>query len=63
MVWNDALEICKKSDKLPKTSELQKLVITQGKKTPERQWLSDVSNVPLQQSVADLGVAYKNFFD
>ncbi|BAC09584.1 RNA-guided endonuclease InsQ/TnpB family protein [Thermosynechococcus vestitus] len=63
VVWNDALEICKKSDKLPKTSELQKLVITQAKKTPERQWLSDVSNVPLQQSVADLGVAYKNFFD
>jgi len=25
--------------------------------------LSDVSNIPLQQSVADLGVAYKNFFD
>ncbi|BAY51779.1 putative transposase [Thermostichus vulcanus NIES-2134] len=63
VVWNDALEICKKSDKLPKTSELQKLVITQAKKTPERQWLSDVSNIPLQQSVADLGVAYKNFFD
>jgi putative transposase len=28
-----------------------------------REWLSDVSNIPLQQSVADLGVAYKNFFD
>ncbi|BAC09874.1 RNA-guided endonuclease InsQ/TnpB family protein [Thermosynechococcus vestitus] len=63
VVWNDALAICKQSDSLPKTSELQKLVITQAKKTPERQWLSDVSNVPLQQSVADLGVAYKNFFD
>ncbi|MCW9680066.1 transposase [Dolichospermum planctonicum UHCC 0167] len=25
--------------------------------------MSDVSNIPLQQSVADLGVAYKNFFD
>jgi putative transposase len=25
--------------------------------------LSEVSNIPLQQSVADLGVAYKNFFD
>jgi putative transposase len=39
------------------------LVITQAKKTEERSWLSDVSNIPLQQSVADLGVAYKNFFD
>jgi len=39
------------------------LVITQAKKTLEREWLSEVSNIPLQQSVADLGVAYKNFFD
>ncbi|WP_366514319.1 transposase, partial [Moorena sp. SIO3I6] len=28
-----------------------------------RKWLSEVSVVPLQQSVADLGTAYKNFFD
>jgi len=41
---------------------LQKLVITQAKKTEARTWLSEVSNIPLQQSVIDLGVAYKNFF-
>ena len=63
VVWNDALAICKQSEKLPSSNELQKLVITQAKKTLERQWLSEVSNIPLQQSVADLGVAYKNFFD
>ncbi|WP_096608104.1 RNA-guided endonuclease TnpB family protein [Calothrix sp. NIES-2100] len=63
VVYNDALAICKQSEKLPKNSELQKLVITQAKKTDERSWLSDVSVTPLQQSVADLGVAYKNFFD
>lgn len=63
VAWNDALAICKQSEKLPKNSELQKLVITQSKKTDERSWLSDVSVTPLQQSVADLGVAYKNFFD
>jgi putative transposase len=63
VVWNDALAICKQSDKLPSNNDLQKLVITQAKKTDERSWLSDVSNIPLQQSVADLGVAYKNFFD
>ncbi|GAX36965.1 transposase [Nodularia sp. NIES-3585] len=63
VVWNDALAICKKSEKLPSNNDLQKLVITQAKKTDERSWLSDVSNIPLQQSVADLGVAYKNFFD
>ncbi|KOP24500.1 transposase [Hapalosiphon sp. MRB220] len=63
VVWNDALAICKQSEKLPNNNDLQKLVITQAKKTLERSWLSDVSTTPLQQSVADLGVAYKNFFD
>ncbi|OBQ31051.1 MAG: transposase, partial [Aphanizomenon flos-aquae MDT14a] len=63
VVWNDALAICKQVEKLPSNNDLQKLVITQGKKTIERQWLSDVSNIPLQQSVADLGIAYKNFFN
>ncbi|NEO89393.1 MAG: IS200/IS605 family element transposase accessory protein TnpB [Moorea sp. SIO3G5] len=63
VVWNDALAICNKSNKAHDTGDLQKLVITQAKKTEERQWLSEVSVVPLQQSVADLGVAYKNFFD
>lgn len=63
VVWNDALALCKKSEKLPSNGSLQKLLITQAKKTEERFWLSDVSNIPLQQSVIDLGVAYKNFFD
>jgi putative transposase len=63
VVWNTALAICKQSEKLPTTNDLQKLVITQAKKTEERKWLSEVSNIPLQQSVADLGIAYKNFFD
>lgn len=63
VVWNDALAICKQAEKLPSNNDLQKLVITQAKKTAERNWLSEVSNIPLQQSVADLGVAYKNFFD
>ncbi|WP_414622870.1 RNA-guided endonuclease InsQ/TnpB family protein [Calothrix sp. CCY 0018] len=63
VVFNDALALCKQSDKLPSNNDLQKLVITQAKKTAERAWLSTVSNIPLQQSVADLGVAYKNFFD
>ncbi|MDJ0797140.1 MAG: transposase [Calothrix sp. MO_167.B12] len=63
VVWNDALAICKKAEKLPSNNDLQKLVITQAKKTEERSWLSEVSNIPLQQSVMDLGVAYKNFFN
>jgi len=63
VVWNDALAICKQSEKKPKSAELQKIVITQAKKTETRAWLSEVSNIPLQQSVADLETAFKNFFD
>ncbi len=62
VVWNDALFLCKQVDKLPTTGDLQKLCITQAKKTKEREWLSEVSNIPLQQSIADLGVAFSNFF-
>jgi putative transposase len=63
VVWNDALSLCQRSEKLPSNAELQKIFITQAKKTEERQWLSEVSNIPLQQSIRDLGVAFKNFFD
>jgi putative transposase len=63
VAWNDALGLCKQSEKLPKNSDLQKLCITQAKQIKERAWLSKVSNIPLQQSIADLGVAYKNFCD
>jgi putative transposase len=62
VVWNDALALCKKSEKLPSKGDLQKLCITQAKKTKERGWLNEVSNIPLQQSIADLGVAWSNFF-
>jgi putative transposase len=63
VVWNDALALCKQSEKKPKSAELQKIVITQAKQTIERAWLGEVSNIPLQQSVADLETAFKNFFD
>ena len=60
VVFNDALALCKKSQKLPKITQLSNLVITQAKKTKERAWLREVSSVALQQSVRDLGVAYQN---
>jgi putative transposase len=63
VVWNDALRMCRDAEKLPRNGDLQKVCITLAKKTTEREWLSEVSNIPLQQSIADLGVAYKNFFD
>ncbi|MEU9890538.1 transposase [Sphaerisporangium sp. NPDC051011] len=43
--------------------ELSKRVIAEAKKTPERSWLGEVSAVVLQQALADLNQAYRNFFD
>lgn len=42
---------------------LSKRIITEAKRTPERAWLSEVSAVVLQQALADLNSAYRNFFD
>jgi IS605 OrfB family transposase len=37
--------------------------LTRAKKTPERAWLGEVSSVVLQQALADLNAAYRNFLD
>ncbi len=50
VVWNDALAFCKASEKLPGYNKLS-AILTLSKKTDERQWLKDVSSVPLQQSL------------
>ncbi len=66
VVWNDALAFCinqyKAGESKPNNSQLQKQFITQAKKVVEREWLSEVSCVPLQQSLNDLEQAYQNFF-
>lgn len=62
VVWNDALALCKTSDKLPGFNKLSAM-LTATKKTEERKWLADVSAVPLQQSLRNLDTAYKNFFN
>ena len=66
VVWNDALAHCiglyKSGEKKPHNSQLQKQFITQAKKTASREWLKEVSNIPLQQSLNDLEQAYRNFF-
>src|SRR5262249_25059892 len=36
--------------------------LTEAKGTPERAWLAEVSSVVLQQALADLNAAYRNFF-
>lgn len=61
VVWNDALALSK-ADKFPGYPSLAK-TLTLSKKTEERQWLNDVSSVALQQSLKQLEVAYKNYFD
>lgn len=65
-VWNDALAwvLATPYDQVwPTNTELQKLCITLAKQYPQREWLSEVSNIPLQQSIADLGMAFKNYFE
>ena len=65
VVWNEALAFCleqfNKGEKKPKGTELSKR-LTQLKKTEEKEWLGEVSSVPLQQSLRDLETAYSNFF-
>ncbi|NEP12137.1 MAG: IS200/IS605 family element transposase accessory protein TnpB [Symploca sp. SIO2C1] len=66
VVWNDALAFCitqyKTGAKKPKNAQLHKQFITQAKRTTQREWLSGVSCVPLQQALNDLEKAYRNFF-
>lgn len=66
VVFNDGLRARREAHRagLPyiRDGELSKQVVTQAKGTPERMWLSEVSAVVLQQALADLNVAYRNFF-
>ncbi|WP_414589041.1 RNA-guided endonuclease InsQ/TnpB family protein [Scytonema sp. PCC 10023] len=62
VVWNDALFFCKQSEKLPGYNKLSAM-LTAAKKTEDRKWLSEVSSVPLQQSLRNLDIAYRNFFN
>jgi putative transposase len=65
VVFNDALRLREEAHAagLPfiTDSELSAR-LTKMKATPERAWLADVSAVVLQQALADLNAAYRNFF-
>ncbi|WP_189043661.1 RNA-guided endonuclease InsQ/TnpB family protein [Micromonospora sonchi] len=65
-VFNDALRLRLQAReagvKYISDGDLSKLVITQAKATEERAWLNEVSAVVLQQALADLNTAYRNFF-
>ncbi|URM97122.1 transposase [Actinomadura madurae] len=66
VVFDDALRVRQQAHAagLPYVSDgdLSKQVITQAKKTGQRAWLGEVSAVVLQQALADLSTAYRNFF-
>lgn len=65
MVRNDALQTCHttyaQTGKKPSAAELSRL-LTARKRDPDRAWLTDVSSVPLQQVLADLDRAWRNYF-
>ena len=65
VVWNDALWLYKKAEieKTDRPKNISSLVITEAKKREERNWLSEVSAVILQQSLRDLQTAWGNYFD
>jgi putative transposase len=64
VVWNDALLVYKNAQRNGegRPKDVDKLVITQAKKTESRAWLSEVSNIVLQQSFRDLQTAWNNYF-
>ncbi|MEQ4301243.1 transposase [Plantactinospora sp. B6F1] len=67
VVFNDGLRLRRSAweagEKYISDGELSRCLITEAKLTPERAWLAEVSAVVLQQALADLNTAYRNFFD
>ncbi|MQY21565.1 IS200/IS605 family transposase ISFsp4 [Nocardia sp. RB20] len=64
VVFNDALRARQEAFEIGERisdAELSKR-LTEAKKTPERAWLAETSSVVLQQALADLNAAYRNFF-
>ncbi|WP_406069022.1 RNA-guided endonuclease InsQ/TnpB family protein [Micromonospora sp. NBC_01638] len=66
VVFNDGLrrrwQAREAGEKYVSDGELSRRLITEAKLTPERAWLGEVSSVVLQQALADLNTAYRNFF-
>lgn len=67
VVFNDGLHLRRRAreagEKYISDAELSRRLITEAKATPERAWLGEVSSVVLQQALADLNTAYRNFFN
>ena len=65
MVFNDALaarEAAHQAGEPYVTDSALSARLTAIKKAPERAWLNEVSSAVLQQALADLNMAYRNFF-
>lgn len=65
MVFNDGLRARQDAHSagLPYIADAELSArLTAAKATPERAWLGEVSSVVLQQALADLNEAYRNFF-
>jgi putative transposase len=66
VVYNDALaerHCAYQAGELISDTEVQRRVITQAKRTPERAWLTEVASVALVQACQDARCAYRNWFD
>ncbi|MDG4752140.1 transposase [Micromonospora sp. WMMD718] len=67
VVFNDGLRLRQQAreagEKYISDGELSRRLITEAKATPERAWPGEVSTVVLQQALADLNTAYRNFFN
>ncbi|HEY1345903.1 MAG TPA: RNA-guided endonuclease TnpB family protein [Streptosporangiaceae bacterium] len=65
VVFNDGLRARQEAYKAGRpylTDAELSAALTAAKKTPGREWLGEVSAVVLQQALADLNAAYRNFF-
>jgi putative transposase len=63
VAWNDALARAQVGGaKYPGFAATSKL-LTESKKSPDRAWMNDVSSVPVQQSIRNLDVAFRRFFN
>lgn len=67
VVYNDAVrarrDAYEAGEKLPSSSVLQKRLVTDAKRTHEREWLGKAQHSMLQQAIRDCDAAYRNFFD
>jgi putative transposase len=65
VVFNDGLRVreAARQTGLPYITDRELSArLTAAKTTPERAWLNEVSSVVLQQALADLNTAYRNYF-